>query len=196
MRHFSCRAGISVILAFLLTLFSLPELKTGLHELAITHDRRNQGIVSLFLDGRSLANGTLPLIASPKIGQEIWFNAQEWDSLDAGFRGALGRFTMYADALSPDAIARPIASSQQLSKPSSSHPGIVTPNTANSLAVLLIPYVLVAVAAYHLSRQKRGVVKTIQEYARKVPDYGRATLQHASDFLKTPTWIRDRFGKG
>jgi len=47
--------------------------------MALTMDRKTQGIVSLYLDGKSLANGSLPLVASPKVGQEIWFNAKDWD---------------------------------------------------------------------------------------------------------------------
>ena len=88
-------------------------MNTGPHEMAITFDPKTQGSVSLFLDGQSFDNGTLPLVASPKVGQEIWINAEEWDLVDTSFRGTLHRFTMYAEALPPQEIAAPTASSLQ-----------------------------------------------------------------------------------
>lgn len=78
--------------------------------MAITFGRKESGMIKLFVDGKMLANESMPLIASPMIGQEIWFNAQDWNDLDTGFRGSLDRFFMYADALSPKEIGRSLAS--------------------------------------------------------------------------------------
>ena len=69
------------------------------HEITISYDRRDEGKIQLYIDGTPLANQSLPFVHSPKIGQEVWFNARDWDNLDTGFRGELHRFTMYADAL-------------------------------------------------------------------------------------------------
>ncbi|KAL9136058.1 MAG: hypothetical protein Q9175_002726 [Cornicularia normoerica] len=62
-------------------------------ELAIVFDRRDTGQILLYVDGRVVSNGTLPLVTSPKIAGEVWFNAREWnnDDLDTGFRGWLHR---------------------------------------------------------------------------------------------------------
>lgn len=88
--------------------------------MAATFDRRNRESANLFLDGERIANKTMPLIASPTIGQEIWFNARDWDILDSGFRGTLNRFTMYADVLSSQDIALTITTTsytvEQISK--------------------------------------------------------------------------------
>lgn len=68
--------------------------KSGPHEMAIIFDRKESGMIKLFLDGKLLTNESISPVASPKIGQEIWFNALDWDNLDTGFRGSLNRFTM------------------------------------------------------------------------------------------------------
>lgn len=87
----------------------LRNLQEDLHELAITFDRRDYGGVQIFIDGKEIGSKRLPLIDSFKAGQDIWLNARNWDELDTGFRGLLSRFTMYADALSPEDIANPIS---------------------------------------------------------------------------------------
>ena len=151
--------------------FRLPELKTGLHEMALTFDRKTQGLVSLYLDGKSLANGTLPLVASPKVGQEIWFNAQDWDNLDTGFRGTLNRFTMYADALPPDAIAEPLSTaSPTLFRLKGS---IDIPHATSSPLALLLPFLIVMLVVLFLIRRKKGFVMAILENANKIPEYAK-----------------------
>lgn len=75
--------------------------------MAIIFDRKESGMIKLFLDGKLLTNESISLVASPKIGQELWFNALDWDNLDTGFRGSLNRFTMYAGALTPETMSNP-----------------------------------------------------------------------------------------
>jgi len=52
----------------------------------------------------------IDLVGSSKIGQDIWINARDWDELDTGFRGLLHRFTMHADALTPESINASVTS--------------------------------------------------------------------------------------
>lgn len=139
--------------------------------MALTVDRKTQGLVSLYLDGQSLANGTLPLVASPKVGQEIWFNAQDWDKLDTGFRGTLHRFTMYADALPPNAVAEPLSTaSPTFSKLKES---IDIPHATSSPLALLFPFFIVMLVVLFLIRRKKGFVMGIPEYASKISGYAR-----------------------
>ena len=140
--------------------------------MAVTFDRKTHGAVNLFLDGQRIANKTLPLIASPKIGQEIWFNAKDWDDLDTGFRGGLNRFTMYADALSPQDIALPISTTsyttQQISK-LKTH--INVSHAAASTWAIFFPVVIVVILLLFVGRRKKGLVMAIPEYARRVAEF-------------------------
>lgn len=77
-------------------------------DLAITFDRLTTGTIAVYINGKLVANTSLPLLASPKLGNEIWVNAREWDNLDTGFRGSLHRLSFFADVVPADAIARPI----------------------------------------------------------------------------------------
>ena len=155
----------------------LANLKTGSHELAISFDRKEQGMISLYLDGENLGNQTLSLIASPKIGQEIWFNAQEWDNLDTGFRGTLNRFTMYADALSPDDIAKPLPSGleggSKLSTLSKFRPEISAPQFAASPWALLFPCVLVMLLLAFMVRRRKGFAGSIPDFVMSIPDLSK-----------------------
>lgn len=151
--------------------FRLPQLKTGLHEMALTFDRKTQGLVRLYLDGKSLANGTLPLVASPKVGQEIWFNARDWDNLDTGFRGTLHRFTMYADALPPDAVAEPLSTASPALLRLKG--GIDIPHATSSPLALLLPFLVAMLVVLFLMRRKKGFVMAIPEYANKIPEYAK-----------------------
>ena len=151
--------------------------------MAITFDRRNRGSVNLFLDGERIANKTMPLIASPKIGQEIWFNARDWDNLDTGFRGTLNRFTMYADALSPQDIALPITTTsytaEQISK-FKSH--INVSHAATSPWAIFFPAVIIIMLLLFLGRRKKGLIMAIPDYARRVPGF---VINHIPAFAKT-----------
>ncbi|KAK4692835.1 hypothetical protein P7C71_g4444, partial [Lecanoromycetidae sp. Uapishka_2] len=149
----------------------LPDMKTGPHEMIITLDRKDRGAVNLFVDGTLLANKTIPTVASPKIAQDIWFNAQEWSNLDTGFRGTLERFTMYADALTVEDIAMPIGTtlgtSSKISKlkttlrlPESQYP---------PWALLLLPAAVLLFVLY-LLRKRKGFLMAIPEYANRFPD--------------------------
>lgn len=80
--------------------------QTDSNELAIAFDRRDTGFVGVYFDGIPVSNGTLPLIPSPKIGNEIWFNSREWKVRDTGFRGQLYQFSGYADRISAEGLAR------------------------------------------------------------------------------------------
>lgn len=145
--------------------------------MAVTYDRKTQGLVSLFLDGKLLTNGTLPLVASPKIGQEIWFNALNWDTLDSGFRGTLDRFTMYADALPPDAVAQPLsAASPTFSKLKAS---IDIPHATRSPWVILFPFFIVMLVLLLFVRRKRGLVMALPEYASRLPEYASRIPEYA-----------------
>lgn len=65
----------------------LMPITDGPHDMIISFDRRSEGKISLYLGGKLLADQSLPLIHSPKIGQEVWFNSRDWEELDTGFRG-------------------------------------------------------------------------------------------------------------
>lgn len=159
--------------------------------MAITFDRKTHGKVGLFLDGKSLANGTLPLVASPKIGQDIWFNAQEWDKLDTGFRGTLNRFTMYADALPPQALASPISStSRKSSSLSKLKAKIDIPHATSSPWALLFPCVILMMALLLLVRRKKGLLMAIPEYASRIPELAKNVPELAMDLVKRSPWMR------
>jgi hypothetical protein len=150
---------------------------------AITFDRRDRGYVNLFLDGEQIANNSIPLIASPKIGQEIWFNALDWDNLDTGFRGTLNRFTMYADALAPQDIALPIKTTsytaEQISKLKSHINGS---HATTSPWAILFPAVIITVLLLFVGRRKKGLIMAIPEYLSRVR---KSKLGHISVFAKT-----------
>ena len=80
---------------------SLPLSSDSPNELAVIFDRRRTGEISVYLDGKPISNGTLPLLASSSAPGEIWIIS------DTGFRGDCHRFCMYADALQPHKIAQP-----------------------------------------------------------------------------------------
>lgn len=87
--------------------YRIPLSASQVSELAIVFDRRDTGQILLYLDGKAISNGTLPLVASPKIAGEIWFNAREWNGgLDTGFRGSLHRLSIYADVVPPQELTR------------------------------------------------------------------------------------------
>lgn len=151
--------------------YSLSDITTGSHELTITLDRKDQGAVNLFLDGKLLANKTVPTIASPKIAQDIWFNAQEWSNLDTGFRGTLKRFTMYADTLSPEDVAQPMGSvSATLSKISKLKSSMHLPESSSSLWAVLFPLLAVLLFLLYLLRKKKGALMAIPEYVNRLPE--------------------------
>lgn len=129
--------------------------------MALTFDRRTQGIVKLYLDGQPLANGSLPLVSSPKIGQEIWFNAQDWDKLDTGFRGTLHRFTMFADALPPSAIAKPIPSPPLVLSKLQGNIEVSNPGTTSSPMAFLFPFFIVMTLVLVLVRTRKGLIMAI-----------------------------------
>jgi hypothetical protein len=159
------------ILYILTHSYSLPDITTGSRELTITLDRKDQGAVNLFLDGKLLANKTVPTIASPKIAQDIWFNAQEWSNLDTGFRGTLERFTMYADTLSPEDVAQPIGSlSDTSSKISKLKSSMQLPESSSSLWAALFPLLAVFVFLLYLLRRKKGALMAIPEYVNRLPE--------------------------
>lgn len=92
-----------------LPLSALPSINEDpLIDLAIIFDRRDTGTIAVYLHGEMFANTSLPLIASPKLGNEIWVNGREWDNLDTGFRGSIHRLSFFADAIPVDAIVQPI----------------------------------------------------------------------------------------
>lgn len=140
--------------------------------MAVTFDRRNRESANLFLDGERIANKTMPLIASPKIGQEIWFNARDWDNLDSGFRGTLNRFTMYADVLSSQDIALTITTTsytaEQISKLKSN---INVSQATTSPWAIFFPAVIILMILLFLGRKKKGLIMAIPEFARRVPDF-------------------------
>ena len=136
--------------------------------MTITYDRKNQGSISLFIDGQFLANDTLSIIASPKIGQEIWINAREWDQLDTGFRGTLNRFAMYADALPPQVVAAPISSSLQTPSLMFQFKSTVSsPHLANSSWALFLPCVILTMIFLFFLRKRKGVLANLPESAGK-----------------------------
>lgn len=139
--------------------------------MTITLDRKDQGAVNLFLDGKQLANKTIPTIASPKIAQDIWFNAQDWSNLDTGFRGRLERFTMYADILSPEDAAMPIArtsgTSSMITKLS---PSMHSTESTTSPWAVLFPCTAVLLFLLYLLRRKKGFLLAIPEYANRLPE--------------------------
>ena len=91
---------------------SLTLSETEPNELAITYDRKDTGATAVFLDGRPVDNGTLPLLPSPRIGDEIWLNSREWINMDTGFRGSMHRFTVYADVVPAHELAKPCKSTK------------------------------------------------------------------------------------
>lgn len=151
--------------------------------MAITFDRRDRGYVNLFLDGEQIANNSMPLIASPKIGQEIWFNALDWDNLDTGFRGTLNRFTMYADALTPQDIALPLRTTsytaEQISKLKSHINGS---HAITSPWAIFFPAVIITMLLLFLGRRKKGLIMAIPEYLSRVR---KLKIGHISVFAKT-----------
>lgn len=158
--------------------------------MALTFDRRTQGSVNLYLDGKPLANGNLPLVSSPKVGQEIWFNAQDWGILDTGFRGTLRRFTMYADALPASAIAKPIPSPPLvLSKPQENI-DIPMPEATSSPMALLLPFFVVMTLILLVIRRRKGVIMAIPEYTNRIPGYAKNVLRFVKNFLNRPSRIR------
>ena len=87
--------------------YRIPLSASRVSELAVVFDRRDTGQILLYLDGKPISNGTLPLVASPKIAGEVWFNAREWNKdLDTQLRGSLHRLSIYADAVPPQELAR------------------------------------------------------------------------------------------
>ena len=157
----------------------------GPHEISITHDRRDYGAVDLFVDGERIANTTLPLIASPKIGQEIWFNAQNWNKMDTGFRGTLERFTMYADALPPHDVALPISTVPTRSF-TSTHvtdlkDNINIPQAVTSPWALLFPLVMVMMVLLFIGRRKKAWLMSIPEYFGRISDYVKNVPSRATE---------------
>lgn len=68
--------------------------------MVFTFDRLRAGLVNVFVDGRHLAQQRVPLVASPKVAQEIWVNSRDFGNLDTGFRGWISRLKMCAQPLS------------------------------------------------------------------------------------------------
>ena len=157
----------------------------GPHEISITHDRRDNGAVNLFLDGGRVANTTLPLIASPKIGQEIWFNAQNWNKMDTGFRGTLERFTMYADALSPHDVALPISTVPDRSFTYAHYTdlknNINIPQAVASPWALFFPLVMVMMVLLFIGRRKKAWLMSIPEYFARIPEYVKTVPSRATE---------------
>ena len=142
----------------------------GVHEMTISFDRRDAGKVDLYLDGIGVGNHGLPLIVAPKIGQEIWFNAREWDQLDTGFRGELHRFTMYADALEPGDIASQIKASST----ASTNPSIAMPHfSAASSPVFFFPILMLLLFLAFAFRQRKTLRRDIERLVKTVPEMAR-----------------------
>ena len=114
---------------------------SGPNELAITFDRRDTGLIAIYLNGTIIANGSLPLISSSKIGDEIWINAREWLNMDTGFRGSLYRFSMYAGVVPAEELGRPCLSiqpSSYLHIPSLCE-DLLTPTSSGPRHLILLP---------------------------------------------------------
>ena len=157
----------------------------GTHEISITHDRRDRGAVNLFLDGGRIANTTLPIIASPKIGKEIWFNAQNWNKMDTGFRGTLERFTMYADALPPHEVALPISTvpnkSFTYTHLTDLKNNINISQAATSPWALFFPIVMVMMVLLFIGRRKKAWLMSIPEYFGRIPEYVKKVPSRATE---------------
>ena len=146
----------------------LKEVGRSWHTLAITCDRREKGTLDVYLDGTWLGAKEMQLQGEPNVGQEIWINAREWKELDMGFRGSLGRFTVYADALTPRTVKQAIPNNAA---------SLVTLPTLNQhvqhgrplgsqdvLFVLLMMCTMLI--ALSLARSKRGIVREGLSYVR------------------------------
>ena len=125
--------------------------------MAIIFDRKESGMIKLFLDGKLLTNESISLVASPKIGQELWFNALDWDNLDTGFRGSLNRFTMYAGALTPETIVKPLA--PMTPRISTLAADLDLPPVTASPWALLFPCVMVVLLLFFVTRRRKGLIR-------------------------------------
>lgn len=136
----------------------LRQVQQSWHHVAITFDRREKGEMGLYIDGVQMGTQPLSLQKKPDLGQEIWINAREWDEIDMGFRGSLGRFTMYADALTADTVNQTIpanaASLLNLPVVDLEHVPVTKPQ--GSLFFILM--VIMALSLV-LVRMKKGIVR-------------------------------------
>ena len=57
------------------------------------------GTLDILVNNTFVLNAAIPPLHSPKIAQDVWLNALGWDELDCGFRGVVGRMTVFADAV-------------------------------------------------------------------------------------------------
>lgn len=136
----------------------LKQVEQSWHHLAITYDRRQKGELGLFMDGAQIGTQPLPLQTTSKLGQDIWINAREWEEFDMGFRGSLRRFTMYADALTPDNVNQSISASSAISLaiPTLNLPHVPRTRFQGSLLLALIILMILSV---FLLRSKKAIVR-------------------------------------
>ena len=155
----------------------------------VTLNRKDVGAINLFFDGKLLANKTVPTVVSPKIAQDIWFNAREWNNLDTGFRGTVNRFTMYADTLSPEDAASPIGIISGPSRVSKLTSSIHLPESSSSPWAVLFPCFIVLILILYMYRRKKSALIAIPEYANKLQERARSLpLFGSKSFIAIPEY--------
>ena len=141
----------------------LQVLEKAWHELAVTFDRRELGMLHLFLDGAELGSQELPILDKANWGQDIWINAIDWDEMDFGFRGKLRRFTVYADALSVKEIAQDIPSASTIQSASL----LVKVPVTKSQGMSLFGVMALMVVLLLMVRGRKTLIRDVASYTRE-----------------------------
>ncbi len=105
--------------------------------------------------------------------------------MDTGFRGALERFTMYADALPPHDVALPISTvpnkSFTYTHLTDLKNNINIPQAARSPWALFFPLVMVLMVLLFIGRRKKAWLMSIPEYFGSIPEYVKKVPNRATE---------------
>jgi hypothetical protein len=77
----------------------MPIPDNQFHNLSVSFDRRSDGSIHVFFDGKLLSKTTTFVLSTPRIALETWLNARGADKLDTGFKGYLQRLNLHFEAL-------------------------------------------------------------------------------------------------
>ena len=79
---------------------------SNLVELAMSFDRSENSLPAILLDDEPVSSGKLTVAGSTMVRHKVWTNSRQQTNKDTGFRISLYRFSMYADGVPPEALAR------------------------------------------------------------------------------------------
>ncbi|KAI9830359.1 MAG: hypothetical protein M1819_005740 [Sarea resinae] len=83
---------------------SLDRISRGLLSMSLSSSPSSSFTSSASSDSEHIARWTtasVPLVASPKIAHEIWFNSRDFGHLDTDFRGVISGLSFYNQAVEP-----------------------------------------------------------------------------------------------